>query len=314
MKTTMMKMNFEIKAKHVLGLIVLSIAWGANYLFVKLAINGIDPISVMAIRGLSASVFLLIALPLMKKSLWQYCRNKKMQRTCFISGTLIAYMWFSMAKTETQLTASMTSLLIAFLPVFAWFIATFIYREKPFYIVNFVGIAIALIGLSIMIGINNITEGHDLWYVLLYTSGLFAFTISAAISGHTCRNYDAFVTVTFSVLCTTAWLCLAAITIGHPSTSHYTWSNVLSAIGTGIISTGIGYLIYFWLLTHAGQVFAASNGYLVPISGFIMGIVLLGEPGYWHQVIGLLIIFVGTYLTNKKIKATKEKAPILPAP
>lgn len=296
-------MNLEIKLKHVFWLVILSITWGANYLFIKIAVNGIDPLTTIAIRGISASAFMLIALPLMGKHFWKYFTHYRMQITSIIGGVLISFMWYTMAQAETVLSASLTSLLIALLPIFAWFISTFIYHEKPFYSLNVVGIIIALMGIIVMIDVHSVVEGrNDLLYILLYATGLAAFTVSAALSSHSCRHTDAFITVTFTIFYTTLFSCLAAVIFGHPATNTYTWANVLSATGTGIISTGIGYLIYYWLVAHAGQLFAASNAYLVPISGFILGVMLLNEPAYLHQIIGLMIVFGGIYLTNKKAK------------
>ncbi len=295
-------MNLEIKFKHIFWLLILSISWGANYLFVKLAVKDLMPLKVMVVRGVSASLFLAIALIFLKKPYWKHINNLKLQRVCIVCGALIAYMWYTMAKAETTLTASMTSLLIVATPIFAWFIATFIYREKPFYLKNVLGIVIGLIGLCVMIGIHNIIQGHNnLYYILLYISGLFGFVVSAALSSHTCRNVDAFIVVIYTVFYTTLFLLLILIFTGKLQ-GNYTTNSILAACGTGVISTGFGYLIYFWLVADAGQIFAASNGYLVPISGFLLGVLILNEPAFLHQIIGLFIIFIGTYLANKSKK------------
>ncbi len=296
-------MNTKIEIKHIILLLILSTTWGANYIFVKIAVNSLAPLIVMSIRGLSASLFLIIAMIVMKKPFWRYLTHVKMQSTCIVAAILIAYMWFTMAKAETILPASMTSLLLATLPIFAWLISTFIYREKPFYWVNLAGIIIGTIGLIVMIGLHNLSADKiQLWYALLYITGLCAFAISAAISSHSCRHIDSFILVTLSTIYITIFLCLFTFTHIPLQQIHYSWSGILAACGTGIISTGIGYLIYFWLIAHAGQMFPASNGYLVPIAGFIMGVVLLGETGYLHQIVGLLIVFVGTYFINKSTK------------
>lgn len=293
-------MTLKIETKHIFWLLILAFVWGANYLFIKIAITGLPPLLAIAIRAISATLFLMIALPLMKIRFWSYLTHRRLQLTSAITGVLIAYMWFTMAHAETILTASMTSLIIAVLPIFAWLIATFIYREKPFYWLNLCGLALAFIGLFVMIGIHElVTQGTQIYYALFYMSGLLAFAISAALTSHNCRQLNPALSVAYTTFYTMVYLCLLSI-FNYPVLHiHYPLAAVLGACGTGVISTGFGYLIYFWLLTHAGQIFAASNAYLVPIAGFILGVLILKEPAFLHQIIGLCIVFLGTYFTNK---------------
>lgn len=294
-------MRLEIKSKHIIGLLILSLIWATNYSFVRIADQTIAPLTVMAGRGISASLFLLIVLLIRRKPILFAFTQLKLQFTTALCGLLIAYMWFTMGKSETVLTASMTSLLIALLPVFAWLIATFIYREKPFYVVNFYGILVALLGTAVMLGIDEILHSNgDILYAGLYASGLFIFTLSAGMSSRYCRQADAFLIVSLTVFYSAIFLTIAAFLFEQPLATHYNSFAIISIVGIGILCTGIGYLIYFWLVAEAGQVFAATNGYLVPIFGFALGVLLLHEAAYWHQVFGLLIVFIGVYLTNRR--------------
>lgn len=300
-------MRLEIKGKHIVGLFILSLIWATNYSFVRIADQTIAPLIVMAGRGISASLFLLLVLLIRRKPILFSFTQIKLQFTIAICGLLVAYMWFTMAESETVLTASMASLLIALLPVFAWLVATFIYREKPFYVVNFYGILVALLGTAVMLGIDSILHSNgDILYAGLYASGLFTFIISAGMSSRYCRQADAFLIVSLTVFYSTIFLIIAAFLFEQPLAAHYSSFALISIGGIGVLCTGVGYLIYFWLMAEAGQVFAATNGYLVPIFGFILGVILLHEPAYWHQVFGLLIVFIGVYLTNRR------KEPCLP--
>ena len=281
-------------------LLILSFFWAGTFLLVKVADASLPPMTLMAGRAISSSLLLCILVPLLKKPLHKHAFIFKTQLSCFISGVLIAYMWFTIAVSETVLSASMTSLLLTSLAVFAWLIVTFITREKSFYSINLLGIIIAIFGVITILGYNNILHtNHQFDYALLYISGIGAFAIAAAVNRHLCKGIDPFITTTYSLVYVAIIMTIAVFIFETPLQQTYTLSASLSVLSVGFISTAIGYLIFFWLVMHAGQIFASLNGYLVPVFGFAMGVLILNENATWHQIIGLLIVFVGTYLTQK---------------
>jgi len=223
-----------------------------------------------------------------------------MQLTCLASGFLIAYMWFTLAKSETVLTASMTSFLITMLAVCAWLINMVMTRGRAFYSLNLVGIVLALIGVAVMLGFNNIVQGNkNIWFALLYVSGLLTFAISAAINKVYCSGVDPFISTLYNLFYTMIILTLLALSTGH-TFAHYTWPPILAILALGVLSTGVGYLIFFWLVNSAGPVFACMNGYLVPMFGFLMGGLFLSESLVWYQIMGVLIVLIGVFLTSRK--------------
>jgi drug/metabolite transporter (DMT)-like permease len=81
---------------------------------------------------------------------------------------------------------------------------------------------------------------------------------------------------------------------------HFTARNVSALIALGAGSTGIGYLIYFYLSHKAGLVYAALSSYIVPIIGYAMGVFFLGEIFAWQKIIGLIIVIIGMWFIQKK--------------
>ncbi len=287
--------------KHILWLIALSLCWSTTFIFVKIADHDFDPITLMAGRAVISFLFLFIFLLITKKPLLAYLSQPKKQIVFLLSGVTIAYMWYSIAMCEKVLTASMTSFLLTALVIFSWIIATFFTREKPFYGLNFLGIILAVFGVITMLGYHNIFSGNEsIWYALLYLSGIAVFLIGVAINKAKCRDVNPFVSTMYGLFYAAVILVLVSLIFQHPWQHHYHVASWLSVAGLGLFSTGIGYLIFFWLVVEVGQVFASMNGYLVPVFGFLMGTLLLNEPFYWYQIIGVLFVFVGMFLTERK--------------
>jgi len=297
-------MTNQTTAAHIAMLILLSILWAGTFVFVKIADASLNPYTIMAARAVVSAVFLWLVLPLSGRPLFSYFKNYRYQLTCFCSAILIAYMWLTIAFSEKVLSASMASLLITALVPITWFIAVFILREKTFYSLNALGIVIATLGMMVIIGFNNIFHAdHVLWATLLYISGLISFAFAATANKRLAPNIDPLITITFNLFYIAIILVIAAFIKTNPLQDHFTTKNVIALFALGAGSTGIGYLIYFYLSHKAGLVYAALSSYLVPIFGFMMGIIFLQESFSWLQACGLLIVFIGVCLMQNKSKS-----------
>ncbi len=284
---------------NIILLLILSIFWSATFLFVKIADHDFDPITLMAGRALISFLFIFMVVIILKKPIFIYLKQCRTQLVFIFSGITVAYMWYTIAACEKVLTVGMASFLLTTLVIVSWIITTFFTREKPFHYINLFGIILAVLGVVTMLGYKNIFEGNrNIWYALLYISGITVFLIGVAVNKKSRPGIDSFVSTAYNLFYAAIILVASSLLFESPLQHHYGLSSILSVVGVGLISTGVGYLIFFWLVAHAGQLFASYNGYLVPIFGFLMGAFLLSEPYYWYQLIGLAIVFVGMYFTN----------------
>lgn len=282
-------------------LLVLSTLWAGTFIFVKITDEQLTPMTIMAGRALISAVFLFMALPLCGRPLSKHFKNWRYQLVCLISAIFIGYMWLTIAYSEKVLTAAMASLLITALVPITWLIAVLFLREKPFYMMNCLGIIIATVGMLVIIGLQNIFHAdHELWASLLYISGLITFAIAATINKKFAADIDPLVTIAFNLFYIAVILTAAAFYFGDPVLDHFTMRNVSALVALGAGSTGIGYLIYFYLSHKAGLVYAALSSYIVPIIGYAMGVLFLDEMFAWQKIIGLLIVIIGMWFIQKK--------------
>ena len=284
----------RLKAYGLLTLV--SLLWSGTYVFVKIADQEFDPLTVMAGRAISSALFVFIVVLLMKKPLraaWQV----KTQVVLLFSSILIAAMWVTLSQSEMTLSASMTSFLMTSLVVFSWLISMLFNHERGFKWAHLLGIVIAALGTLVILGPENILHATaNLWASLLYMFGLFLFAIAMALNKKYCCHIDPFVSTCFNLFYIAIILSVLSIVLQQPWQQHYSVKAISAVLAVGIVSTGIGYVIFFWLAKHVGQVFAAMNSYLVPIFTFAVGCIFLAESIALSQIIGLLITFAGMYL------------------
>ena len=78
--------------------------------------------------------------------------------------------------------------------------------------------------------------------------------------------------------------------------------STISLVYLGIFSTGIAWLLRFYILKHNGLVFQAQVAYLIPIFGVVLGFLILGELITPKVIVSLLAVILGIYIVKKGSK------------
>ena len=79
--------------------------------------------------------------------------------------------------------------------------------------------------------------------------------------------------------------------------------STISVIYLGIFSTGIAWLLRFYILKNNGLVFQAQVAYLIPIFGVILGFLILNEEITYKVIIALIAVIIGIYIVKKSSKS-----------
>jgi len=276
--------------EHIL-LIVLATLWGASYTFIKIGVETIPPVTLIAGRTLIAAVLLLplmrwrgLALPTdgvtWRRFLIQACLNSA------IPFTLIAW-------GERSIDAGLATVLNSTAPIFTFLLTASVTQHEPATARRLLGVASGIVGVCLIVGVEALS---GLAEQLLAPIAIVAATVcyaGAAIFGKTFKELDPMLPAAGSLICGAAILCPASLVIDQPWTLTPSRESVLALIGLAVLSTALALVIYFRLVQTLGSLGVTSQAYLrVPI-GVAMGITLLGErltPVAW---IGLACVVIG---------------------
>ena len=197
--------------------------------------------------------------------------------------------------------ASSAVLLVQLEVPFGILIAFFLLKEIPS-IKNIIGLIIAFIGVFILTGAPNL-EGKY-FGVLLTLSGAFTWSLGAVMAKPLSKKIGAFALMT--------WLCvfsgpmlvlISAIFDGNPiqyilSANFYSW---LTVIYLGFFMQPIAYGAWYYVLSNYPVNKVMPVLLLLPMTGLITAIFLLGEePPKQVFLGGVIIVFgVGMILLGK---------------
>ncbi len=87
-------------------------------------------------------------------------------------------------------------------------------------------------------------------------------------------------------------------------------SVVMSVLALALLSTAVGYLIFYKLIARVGATNTLSVTLLIPVFGIVWGTLFLGESIGAVQLIGLATILISlTLITGIRLQAESDSAP-----
>ncbi|MEH7122274.1 DMT family transporter [Bacillus sp. JJ1532] len=289
------------------ALAILSIIWGTSFLFVKLLLEDLGPAGVVFGRCLFG--FLILAIfTLVKREKIQY---KELPLTkLFLVGLLNnALPWLLISMGQTKISSSLASVINATTPIWTLLIGSLFFstvlRKK-----QWIGIILGFIGIFI---ISDLKSGD---FLSGHFSGIL-FLLGATIcygagTQLTKKNLGQVSTLHISLftLFFAALISFFVMLVSSPESivAFTEWHVIFSMLGLGSLGSGVAYLIYYYLIKNGGPEFASLVTYLVPGSAILWGAFILGESIHYSMIVGLLIIFLGVYITSTKEKQKEGKA------
>ncbi len=271
-------------------LLALATLWGASYSFIKLGVETIPPVTLIAARTLIAGSLLLLILRLRGLRLPTDARNTK--RFLIQAGLNSVLPFTLVAWGEQYVDAGLAVILNSLTPVFAFLINAGITRHEAVTGPKIFGVAAGLLGICLVIGPSALAGfGTELTAQLAIV--LAAALYGAAVTfGRTFRNLDPMMPAAGSLIWGAAVLIPVSLILDRPWTLQPSSASVLALIALAVFSTALAFVIYFTLLKRLGSVGTTAQAYLrVPI-GVGIGILFLGETPQPTAWIGLAFVIV----------------------
>ncbi|MBX4889170.1 DMT family transporter [Rhizobium bangladeshense] len=278
-------------ARELVLLLVLATLWGSSYTFIKIGVETIPPVTLIAVRTLIAGAILLavlrhrhVRLP-SDRATWrlfvvQACLNS------VIPFTLIAW-------AEQSVDAGLAVILNSATPIFTFLLTVSMTRHEQVAVRKLFGVVAGLAGICLVVGVEALGGlGESLMAQLAIILATICYA-GAAIFSKNFRGLDPGVPAAGSLISGAVILMPISLVVDRPWALDPSAASVLALLALSAFSTALAFTIYFRLVQTLGSVGTTSQAYLrVPI-GVAIGIAFLGErlsPTAW---IGLICVILG---------------------
>ena len=279
------------------GIFTMALIWGASFLSVRIALDEIGPLTVVAHRVGWASLLL-----------WAYVAFRRLAvpldaRTLFafaVMGLLNNVIPFSlMAWGQLHISTGLTSILTAATAIYATLAAALFFADERLTARKLIGVTLGFLGVATAIGLSALTQ-FDLRS--LGQLAVLGGTLSYALAGVWARKRLSHLTpqvaaagmLTASTLIAVpvAWLVEGPISFGL---TLRTWTAIAYY---SLIATALAFLLFYYVLKIAGMANTALVTLLVAPVAIVLGAVVLGEELPLRAYAGFAILAAGLMILN----------------
>jgi drug/metabolite transporter (DMT)-like permease len=272
-------------------LAALATLWAGSYTFIKIGVETIPPITLIAARTLIAGSILALVMRLRGIRL---PRDRETSRNFTIQACLNSVLPFTLiAWAETSIDAGLAVILNSMTPVFTFLITLVWSRHEATTLRKFIGVVLGLTGTCVIVGNQAFAHvGQELLAQLAVVLATVCYA-GAAIFGRTFKGLDPIAPATGSLLSGAVILIPVSLVVDQPWTLAPSGASMMALVGLAVFSTALAFVIYFRLIHTLGSVGATAQAYLRAPIGIAIGAYFLGEslsPSAW---IGLMFILAG---------------------
>ncbi|MDP2372678.1 DMT family transporter [Reyranella sp.] len=280
-------------------LLILSLLWGGAFLFGTIALAEMPPFTIVFCRvALAAIALILIAVVTRQKILVGGNVWLIFVALGALSITLPSAL---MLWSQTHIGIGRTSLLAATSPLFTVVVAHFFTSDEKMTAGRLFGIILATAGVAVAMEPSVSDGGNN----LLAEFAVLGAALCQALAGVLARRLKQMpvLSVAIGQLFAASLLSLPlALAFERPwalaPPSAITWAAILAV---AILSTALGYLIFFRLLARSGAVNVALVSLLVPVTALFLAGLILEESLNWRIFAGAALISCGLAALDKRI-------------
>lgn len=284
-----------------LCLLTLSVLWGGSFLFAKIAVAAVPPVTLVAARVAIAALALLVVARLAGQRLPAAGRPWFDFAVMGVLNNLIPFGLIFYGQTEIG--AGLAAVINGMTPFWTALIARAAGAE-PLSANKLAGIAVGFGGLVVMIG-PAAASGLDA--AVVAQLAVVGATISygcAGVFGRRFRTLPPLVSATGQLSASSVLVIPLALLIDRPWTLPMPGTEVVASIAAlALVSTALAYILFFRILASAGATNVMLVTLLVPVSAMLLGVLVLGETVAPRQLYGLALIAVGLACIDGRLLA-----------
>ncbi len=277
--------------------------WGSSYLFIKIGVETLPPLSLVLLRVLVGLAILLAVVAVTRTPLPRDART--LAHLAVLGAVNIAIPFWLITAAEQHISSGLAGILQSTAPFFTLVIAAAFIHDERITPGRLAGIGLGFLGILVLSAENIADLGSALGIErllaeLAVVGASLAYGIGNTYARRNLRSTRPLVLSTGQVGWAAVWVGVLALVADGGVTLPAVPEATFSVLWLGAIGTGFAYLVFFRLLTGWGPTRASLVAYLLPVVAVILGVVVLGETVDAFFLAGAVLIVAGVWVVNRR--------------
>jgi drug/metabolite transporter (DMT)-like permease len=291
-----------------------SAIWGASYLQIKIALDGLDASMVVFARVTIAAVLLYLVLRLRGDHERALSFMRRHPRRVLVLGFMSVTLPFTLISYgETQISSGLTGILVAPGPLFVALFAPFLDPSERVDRGVGAGLAIGFAGVVLLVGVDTVGDSGEFLGALAVLGAACSYALGAMYAKNRFTGAGVPAIVMSFCSCLAASLMTLTPAIATLPGSSPDLGEIAAVASLGVVGTALAFVLYYSLISDTGAGRASLVGYAIPPMALFYGAVLLDERITAAAIVGLVLIFAGVAIAGRVRVAEGEPVPPEPA-
>jgi drug/metabolite transporter (DMT)-like permease len=293
---------------------LLSLTWGSSYLFIRVGVEQLSPLALVALRLVIGWVGLALMVAVLRQ-------NVRLSRRHLLAAALLATInttipFLLITWGEETVPSGLTSVLNSTTPIFSVLIAAAILGDEPLTLPRLGGVVVGFGGVLLLLS-RDLSHGVIHWSGVLSQGSIvlaaLCYALGAVLARKTLRGVPA-MTISFHVVTVAAAQALVlSLAFSPPPVGSLRASSILAVVWLGLLGSAFAYLLYYFVLEHWGAARTTLVTYVIPVVGITLGAIFLGEALDWRILAGSVLVIAGVVLASLAARPTirrgEQEAP-----
>jgi Permeases of the drug/metabolite transporter (DMT) superfamily len=214
----------------------------------------------------------------------------------------ISMIFFQLGVVNSK--ASTAAVIFCINPMFTMFFAHFMTEEK-LNRTKVIALAIGLLGIIFMVNPLHMEAGNTPLGVIYTILAALTFGLYSAMGRTSVRRLRGITQTSFSFVFGSIIMIPILLIMHRPILDGVSANNILMILYLGIMITGLGYLFYFLAMEISDAATASIVFFVKPALAPVFAVITLHEVIGLNGYIGILLIFVGSYINLREQKSKK---------
>lgn len=290
-----------MQPKHWTAFIILGGIWSASFLWIKLALNEINPFTLVAFRVLFGVLFAGGAVFLQRKA-WP--RDWSGWFPFLVLGaTSIAVPFILITWGELSIDSAVAAILDATVPLFTIVIAHLYLHDDKMTVQRVLGLIVGFIGVIVLMSKDINTGAHNpiLGQAAVILASVF-YAASSVYARKTTQSAPGLVRGAAPLVSATAIMWMIAPVVESPFKIPQLPITWIAVLWLGVLGSGFALILWYYLLHEIGPTRTGMVTYIFPLGGVILGVIFLNEQLSWQLAVGSLLIISSIVVVNLRLK------------
>lgn len=273
------------------------IFWAFSFIWFKIANRTFHPITIVFIRLLFSAILMTVFLVTTKN----YMKIKKSDRKLFIMLALFEPFFYFLGESFglTYVSATVCSVLISTIPVFATIGAWLIFKEK-LRAINYAGIILSFIGVLVFIlnsdgSISFSIKGLALLTLAVLSAVGYNLTLSRLVGTYS----PVYIVNVQNLIGAVLFLPLFLIfDFKHFISTPFTFEMFKPIIELAIFASCGAFILFAWSVKNMGITKANVFSNCIPVFTALFSFILMGDKLTFQNVAGMGIVIAGLFMSQ----------------